>query len=61
MWEKIKQFLREVKTELSKVTWPTRKEILAATGVVVVFTLIVSLYLGLVDVIISRLVRVFIW
>jgi preprotein translocase subunit SecE len=61
MWEKIKQFLREVKTELSKVTWPTRKEILAATGVVVVFTLIVSLYLGLVDVIISRLVRVFVW
>ncbi|MDD5225469.1 MAG: preprotein translocase subunit SecE [bacterium] len=61
MWEKIKQFLREVRTELGKVTWPTRKEILAATAVVVVFTLITSIYLGLVDVIISKLVRVFIW
>ena len=61
MWEKVKQFLREVRTELSKVTWPTRKEILAATLVVVVFTLITSIYLGLVDVIISKLVRVFIW
>ena len=61
MWEKVKQFFREVRTELSKVTWPTRKEILAATLVVVVFTLITSIYLGLVDVIISKLVRVFIW
>ncbi|MCX5858996.1 MAG: preprotein translocase subunit SecE [Proteobacteria bacterium] len=61
MWEKIKQFLREVKTELSKVTWPTRKEVMAATGVVVVFTLIISLSLGLVEVVISKLVRVFIW
>lgn len=61
MWEKVKQFLREVRTELSKVTWPTRKEILAATAVVVVFTLISSIYLGFVDFIISKLIRVFMW
>ncbi|MCX5868846.1 MAG: preprotein translocase subunit SecE [Proteobacteria bacterium] len=61
MWEKIKQFLREVRTELGKVTWPTRKEILAATGVVVVFVIIISIYLGLVDLIISRVIRTFLW
>ena len=57
MFEKIKRFFREVKTELSKVTWPARKEVLASTAVVLVFVVIVSLYLGLVDFVISKLVR----
>ena len=42
-------FLREAKTELKKVKWPTRKELLASTAVVIVLTLFVALYLGLVD------------
>ena len=61
MWERAKQFLREVRTELAKVTWPTRKEVLASTGVVTVFVLMVSLYLGLVDFIISKLIQIFLW
>jgi preprotein translocase subunit SecE len=43
------QFLREAKMELKKVKWPTRKELLASTAVVIVLTLIVALFLGLVD------------
>ena len=43
------QFLREAKTELKKVKWPTRKELLASTAVVIVLTLIVAFFLGLVD------------
>ena len=43
------QFLRESKNELKKVKWPTRKELLASTAVVIVLTLIVALFLGLVD------------
>lgn len=35
--------------ELKKVKWPTRKELLASTAVVIVLTLIVALFLGLVD------------
>jgi preprotein translocase subunit SecE len=42
-------FIREAKAELKKVTWPTRKQIWYWTLVVIVFTLCVSLYLGLVD------------
>ncbi len=42
-------FLREAKTELKKVKWPTRKELLASTAVVIVLTLFVALFLGLVD------------
>jgi len=43
------QFLRESKNELKRVKWPNRKELLASTAVVIVLTLIVAFFLGLVD------------
>ncbi len=43
------QFLRESRTELKKVKWPTRKELLASTAVVIGLTLVVSFFLGLID------------
>ena len=43
------QFLREAKMELKKVKWPTRKELLASTAVVIVLVLVVSFFLGLID------------
>ena len=51
------QFLREVKIELKKVTWPTRKQTIGSTVVVIVLVLIISLFLGLVDMGLSSLVR----
>jgi preprotein translocase subunit SecE len=53
MWEKIVQFLREVKVEVKKVTWPTRKETLASTVVVLVTSIILGFFLGLVDLLLS--------
>jgi preprotein translocase subunit SecE len=43
------QFLREARTELKKVKWPTRKELMASTAVVIVLVLVVSFFLGIVD------------
>ena len=43
------QFLREARMELTKVKWPTRKELFASTAVVIVLTLMVAFFLGLVD------------
>lgn len=43
------QFLRESKMELKKVKWPTRKELLASTAVVIALVLLVSLFLGIID------------
>jgi len=51
------QFLREVKIELKKVTWPSRKETLASTGVVIIIVFIISAFLGLVDMGLSSLIR----
>ncbi len=51
------QFLRECKVELKKVKWPTRKELLASTAVVIVLVLLVSLFLGLIDIGLIRIIR----
>jgi len=54
---KVGQFLREAKMELKKVKWPTRKELLASTAVVIVLTLLVAFYLGLVDFGLIKIIR----
>ena len=51
------QFLREVKIELKKVTWPTRKQTIGSTAVVIVLVLIIAIFLGIVDVGLSSLIR----
>jgi preprotein translocase subunit SecE len=51
------QFLREVRIELKKVTWPSRKETLASTAVVIIIVVIISAFLGLVDMGLSSLIR----
>lgn len=52
------QFLREVKVELKKVTWPSRKQTLGSTAVVIILVIVISLFLGVVDVGLSTLIRV---
>jgi preprotein translocase subunit SecE len=57
-FEVVKQFLREVKTELKKVTWPSRKDTLSGTVVVLVTVFIMAIFLGLVDTGLSNLIKV---
>ncbi len=57
--DKIRQFLRESKVELKKVTWPTPKEALASTSVVLAVVIIVSIFLGLVDFGLTKVIKVF--
>lgn len=51
------QFLREVKVELKKVTWPSRKQTMGSTVVVLVIVTIISIFLGVVDAGLSGLIR----
>lgn len=57
MIERIKLFFSETRTELKKVTWPTRQELKESTIVVIVSTFIVTIFVGVVDQIISRVIR----
>ncbi len=56
--ETIRQFLREVRIELSKVTWPTRKDTIASTSVVLVIVFLIGAFLGIVDLGLSRVMRI---
>jgi preprotein translocase subunit SecE len=49
--------LREVRTELKKVTWPSRKDTLSGTLVVLVAVFIIATFLGIVDSGLSSLVK----
>ncbi|MEW6077028.1 MAG: preprotein translocase subunit SecE [Thermodesulfobacteriota bacterium] len=51
------QFLREVRVELKKVTWPSRKQTIGATTVVLLLVILVSIFLGIVDFGLSSLIR----
>jgi len=52
------EFFREVKVELKKVVWPTRKQTTGTTVVVVIFVFIVAVFLGVFDYSLSKLVQV---
>ena len=56
MFEKPKKFLREVRVELTKVTWPTPSELRATTTVVIITTLVVTVFIGLVDLGLAQLI-----
>jgi len=43
------KFLKEVRAELKKVTWPSKSELIGSTIVTVVVTIVVSVFIGVVD------------
>jgi preprotein translocase subunit SecE len=57
--EKITRYLKEVRAELKKVTWTGRKEITSGTIAVLMLCVIISLFLWVVDLGLSQLVRLF--
>ena len=59
MVEKLRNFLREVRVELEKVTWPGRKEVQAATLVIIALVILLAVFIGAVDFVVSRVLGLF--
>ena len=57
MWQKIKHFFGETRVEMRKVTWPTRDELKESTKIVIVATFVVTLFIGVIDQILTLIVR----
>jgi preprotein translocase subunit SecE len=57
MIEKIKQFFREVKVEAGKVSYPSKDELIGSTWVVIITVFVVSIFLGLVDLGLTKIVE----
>lgn len=58
--DKAKVYFKEVMVELRKVTWPSKKDTIAATWVVIITVMILSAFLGLVDLGLSQGIKLFI-
>jgi len=52
-----RQFLTDAKVELKKVTWPTRKELLSTTAVVIVLVILIAFFLGIVDLGLVKIIK----
>jgi preprotein translocase subunit SecE len=49
MFGRLIKFIREVRNELKRVSWPSREEIRGSTTVVIVIVLVLAVFIGLVD------------
>ncbi len=56
MLNKTKEFFREVKVEIKKVVFPSKDELVGSTWVVIITVIIISVFLGVVDLGLSKLV-----
>ncbi len=56
MIEKIKQFFKEVKVETKKVVYPNKEELIGSTWVVIITVMVISVFLGIVDLTLTKLV-----
>ena len=54
-WGRSRRFLAEVRNELSRVTWPTRKEVYATTLVVILTSIFFGIYLYGIDLLLNAL------
>ena len=54
-WGRSRRFLAEVRNEMARVTWPSRKEVYATTIVVILTSIFFGIYLYGIDLVVSRL------
>jgi preprotein translocase subunit SecE len=53
-WGRSRRFLSEVRNEMGRVTWPSKKEVYATTFVVILFSVLMGIYLWLCDVLLGK-------
>ena len=56
MANKVVSYLKEIQLEMSKVAWSTREELIGSTIVVLVSLAILSLFIGICDIALSKIV-----
>ena len=57
MFKSVIKFIQESVGELKKVAWPTREQVWGSTKVVIVAVVVISVFLGLIDILFSFLIK----
>lgn len=58
MANKIGGFLKDVRIEMGKVSWPTKDELIGSTAVVLISLAILSLFIGICDLVLSHVINI---
>lgn len=58
MANKVAGFLKDIKLEMIKVSWPTKDELIGSTVIVLVSLAILSLFIGICDLFLSKIINV---
>ncbi len=56
MFDRLVKFIREVRNEMRRVSWPSRNEVRESTTVVIVIVIILAVFIGLVDWTLTQLI-----
>ena len=54
---KVREYFASVRAEVSRVSWPSRREVITFTVLVILLTVALGVYLGLVDLVLQHLLR----
>ena len=60
MIERLTNYLKGVRAEVSRVTWPTRNEVISLTALILLLTIVVTIYIWGVDGVIGTILRLFV-
>lgn len=58
IFKKVTDFLREVKQELEKVSWSNRQELISSTFVIIVITALMAAFIGIIDLLLSKILSI---
>ncbi len=54
---RVRDYLTNVRTEIGRVSWPSRKEVVSLTVLIILLSVVLGVYLGLVDLIVTQVLR----
>ncbi len=60
VYQKFVRFLKESWGEFKRVTWPSKKELISSTTVVILFVLFFAIFIGVIDLLLTQIFTIFI-
>ncbi len=60
IYQKFVRFLKESWGEFKRVTWPSRRELISSTTVVILFVLFFAVFIGVIDLLLTQIFTIFI-
>ncbi len=54
---RVRNYVTSVRSEIGRVSWPSRKEVVSLTVLIILLAVVLGIYLGLVDIILQQILR----